>query len=74
MWFWILFCLGFEISVFRHETKAPSSNVNIVNCKMVSRFLDSRKLYVVLDSMLPRFDISAFRDETKASSSNASNR
>jgi len=54
MWFWILSCLGFEISVFRDETKASSSNVNIVNCKMVSRFLDSRKLYVVLDSIMPR--------------------
>ena len=54
MWFWILSCLGFEISVFRDETKASSSNVNIVNCKMVSRFFDSRKLYVVLDSIMPR--------------------
>ena len=54
MWFWIPCCLGFDISAFRDETKASSSNVNIVNCRMVSRFLDSRKLYVVLDSILPR--------------------
>jgi len=54
MWFRILFCLGFDISGFRYEIKASFSNVNIVTCSKISRLLDSRKVYVVLDSLLPR--------------------
>jgi len=54
MWFWILFCLGFDISGFRFEIKVPSSNVNIGTRRKISSLLDSRKVYVVLDSILHR--------------------
>ena len=54
MWFWIQFCPAFDISAFLDETRVSSSNVNIVKCRKVSRLLDSRKLYVVLDTILPR--------------------
>ena len=54
MWFWMPFYVGFDISAFYDETKASSSNVNIFKYKKVSRLLDIRKVYVVLDSILPR--------------------
>ena len=54
MWFWIPFYLEFVISAFCDETKASSSNVNIFKYKKVSRLLDIRKVYVVLDAILRR--------------------